>query len=153
MSADRLLKSLGTIVDLREREVDRLSADVAARRAVRERYVNNIARLEELYRGSGATGAKTHGATDASLSPEASLNCGSYKQAVMKMADAQREDLALHDADLAVAQRALTTATLRCEAMRLALERRRTGLRRLADKKEQKRQDEVASQAWRRGGR
>jgi len=150
------IKSLGQLVDLRERELDRLGADMASRRATRERYIGNLARLEKLCQSSGASGAPTPGARGkanerAPFSPHVSLNCGSYKQAVMKMADAHRVDLSLHEADMAVAKRVLLEAARRHEALDQELTRQREGVRKSQNAREQKRQDDLALQVWRRG--
>lgn len=151
MSSGRHLNSLKRLVELREREVDRLSADVAAKHAVRDRYRANLERLEHLYRSSGASGSPLPARQGAVLSPVLSLNCAGYKQAVMKMAEAHRTDLSLQEADVAVAQRALAAAVRRHESLDLVLERQLQGMRRLRESTEQKRQDELASQTWWRG--
>ena len=132
-------RSLEHLVDLREREVDRLTADMAAKTALCERYRNNVERLEKLYQSVGPSGA---------LSPALSLNCAQYKQSVMQLADAHREDLTLHQADMAVAQQVLTAAARKHEALNQVLERSRTQERHERSVHEQKRQDEVATQAW-----
>ena len=135
-------RSLEQLVDLREREVDRLTADMAAKTALRDRYRSNVERLERLYQSVGATGV---------WSPALSLNCAQYKQSVMQLADAHREDLTLHEADMAVAQRVLTTAARKHEALNQVLEKSRTQERHERNVHEQKRQDELATQAWFRG--
>lgn len=145
MTQRRHIKSLEKVTLLREREVDRLSADMSGRRAAQTRYVNSIARLEQLCQSSGASGANS--------SPAQALNCGAYKQGVMKMAEAHRVDLSLHEADTAVAQRALITATHRREAFSQALEREREAVRQSQSKREQKVQDETAVQVWTRTGK
>ena len=53
MSERQRLRSLGRLVDLQSREVDRLNADVAEKRATRERYLRNLARMEQLCQNSG----------------------------------------------------------------------------------------------------
>ena len=55
----RTIASLGTLVELRSLDVDRLQADLASQEATRKRYQNNLARLDALTEGSGATGAQT----------------------------------------------------------------------------------------------
>jgi flagellar export protein FliJ len=157
MSEAHFLKSLGQLADLRKREVDRLSADLASREATRSRYLGNLARLEKLCETSGPSGAPLQtgrsGHSGARLSPPLSLNCGSYKQAVLRMADAHRADLALHEADMAVAKRALIAAARRRDAIDKELARQRRAVRRSQNTREQKRQDDLALQVWRRGGK
>lgn len=163
MSGERQLKQLGQLVDLREREVDRLSADMADKQAVRQRFLGNLARLEQLCNSSGPSGAQenaqnndqSNGASrndhTATLSPALSLNCGGYKQAVMKLADSHRVDLSLHESAMANTQRLMVAAVRRHEALDQVLERQRAGMRRFQNVREQKRQDDVASQMWLRG--
>jgi flagellar export protein FliJ len=144
----RQIHQLGQLVDLREREVDRLSADLAQQRLMRLRYVENLARLTRLHASSGATGEQVHPTGKQVLSPALSLNCGGYKQVVMKMADAHRLDLSLHEADMATTHRAVTEAARRHEALDQVLARKRQKFQQNQSVREQKRQDDVASQQW-----
>ncbi len=148
MSADRTHDSLTVLVDMHEREVDRLSADVAVKRTTRERYVRNLTRLEELSSGSGPSGAPVRGTPGAPLSPTLSLNCGDYKQTVMRMADSHRVDLALLETELARAQGALAGAARRHTSFDMLLRRNRERAVRAENRREQKRQDETAFQMW-----
>lgn len=136
------LHSLNRLVDLRGREVDRLQAEMAAKEAVRRRFHGNLDRLAELCAGSGASGA---------LSPTLALNCGGYKQSVLELAASHRESLALHEADMAVTQRALLAASQRREVLGQVLEQHQERGRQAQQVREQKRQDELATQVWVRG--
>lgn len=142
MTPPKPLRSLSRLADLREREVDRLAADVAAKTRTRERYRANLERLDQLCRGAGASGV---------LPPVLSLNCAAYKQSVMQLAEEHRQDLSLHEADMAVTQRALVEASRRHEVLDQVLERRREQVRRAETIIEQKRQDDLAAQVWFRG--
>jgi len=137
-------RALDKLVMLRENEVERLSADMASREAVRSRYRESLARLDRLHGQLGASGQH---------SPALSLNCGAYKQAVMHLADTHRADLALHEADMAVAQRALTAAALRQEVLTQLRSRRIEHAQRQQDVRERKVHDELATQMWHRGRR
>ena len=77
-----LIHSLSRLVDVREREIDRMQAELAAKEAVRVRYQGNLQRMEGLCAGSGPSGA---------LPAALSINCANFKQQVMQMADAQRQ--------------------------------------------------------------
>lgn len=138
------MASLNRLVDLREREVDRLQSEIGAKEAVRQRYRGNLDRLEALCAGSGASG---------SLPPTLALNCAGYKQTVMQLAASHRESLVLHEADLAATQHALLAASRRHQALDQVLERAQERSRQAASVREQKRQDELASQVWWRGRR
>jgi flagellar export protein FliJ len=152
MSEEHRTASLQRLVDLREREVEQLGADMSARQVTRNRYANNLARLEQLYAGSGASGTPSRRAdANGRLSLSLSLNCASYKQAVMRMAAAHRVDLSLFDADMAVAKRALLAAARRQEALSQELTRQRDSALKAKSSREQKRQDDIALQTWRRG--
>lgn len=133
------IASLGTLVQLRSLDVDRLQADLASQEATRVRYQNNLARLDALATGSGATGA---------LPPALALNCGAYKQNVMAMADLHRTDLALHEANMAVAQRTLSDAWTRRELLGKVLEQQESLHSKEQDRIVRKRDDDIATQSW-----
>jgi flagellar export protein FliJ len=142
MKREQTIASLGTLVQLRGLDVDRLQADLASQEATRTRYQNNLARLDALASGSGATGA---------LPPALALNCGAYKQNVMAMADLHRTDLALHEANMAVSQRKLADAWTKKELLGKVLEQQEHALAREQDRAQRKREDDIATQAWMAG--
>ena len=142
MSLKNTINSLGTLVHLRGLEVDRLQADMASQRATSARYRDNLARLDSLAEGSGPSGA---------LPLALALNCGQYKQAVMQMADTHRTDLSLHEANMAVAQRALTSAWSKHELLGQVLEQKQDLADLAQQRVDRKRQDDLATQAWMAG--
>lgn len=142
MSVNNTIDSLGTLVHLRSIEVDRLQAEMSAQRATSARYRANLARLEGLAQGSGPSGA---------LPLALALNCGQYKQAVMQMADTHRTDLSLHEANMAVSQRALTSAWSRRELLDQVLEQKKDAAGLAQQRVDRKRQDDLATQAWMAG--
>lgn len=135
------IASLARLAELRQREVERQQAEVAGKQRVRERYQRNLDRLDTLTRNVGASGAGL---------AVAALNSGNYKHSVMQLAHMHRNDLALHDADLAVARQALASASRQHESVNQLLERQRRDLQRVRDVEEQKRQDEMATLMWQR---
>lgn len=139
MKREQTIASLGTLVQLRSLDVDRLQADLASQEATRVRYQNNLARLDALTSGSGATGA---------LPPALALNCGAYKQNVLALADLHRTDLALHEANMAVAQRKLSDAWTRRELLGKVLEQQESALAKEQDRIARKREDDIATQSW-----
>jgi len=141
MSA-RELKGLASVVDLRQREKDRLVGEISGKRALAQRYRHNLERLQGLYESAGAGGEP-----GAQLSVLAQ-NCGDYKQAVRRLVDSHRDELVLHEADMQVVQQALTLAVHKHAALDQVLERQRQELRRAQAYGEQKRQDDVATQSW-----
>ena len=142
MKREQTIASLGTLVQLRSLDVDRLQADLASQEATRTRYQNNLARLDALAEGSGATGA---------LPLALALNCGAYKQNVMAMADLHRTDLALHEANMAVSQRKLADAWTRRELLGKVLEQEQVLHAREQERVVRKREDDIATQSWMAG--
>lgn len=142
MKRTHTIASLGTLVELRSLAVDRLQADLASQEATRTRYQNNLARLDALTEGSGATGA---------LPLALALNCGAYKQNVMAMADLHRTDLALHEANMAVSQRKLADAWTRRELLGKVLEQEQVLHAREQERAVRKREDDIATQSWMAG--
>ena len=136
---EQTIASLGTLVQLRSLDVDRLQADLASQEATRTRYQNNLARLDALATGSGASG---------SLPLALALNCGAYKQNVMAMADLHRTDLALHEANMAVAQRKLSDAWTKRELLGKVLEQQESLHSKEQDRIVRKREDDIATQSW-----
>jgi flagellar export protein FliJ len=139
MKSEDTIHSLGTLVQLKSSEVERLQADLARPEATRARYQANLQRLAALAEGSGPSGA---------LAPALALNCGQYKQAVLAMADAHRTDLQLHEANMAVAQRNLSAAWTRRELLGKVLEQHEAAAGREQERAARKREDEIATQSW-----
>ncbi|MBD8528982.1 MULTISPECIES: flagellar FliJ family protein [unclassified Massilia] len=133
------IHSLGTLVQLRSTEVDKLQTELARQEATRARYAANLERLHALAEGSGASGK---------LAPALALNCGQYKQAVFALADTHRTDLQLHEANMAVSQRNLAQAWTRRELLGKVLEQQQDALAREQDRAARKREDEIATQSW-----
>lgn len=135
------IDNLARLVELRQREVDRRLAEIAGKQSVRERYQRNLDQLDALCQGAGATGA---------AAPGAALNSAQYKQTVLMLASSHRSDLAQHEADMAVSRQALAEASRQREVLHQLLARQRQSLKRAQASREQKRQDEMASQVWNR---
>lgn len=148
MTRANTIRSLDTLVQLRSTQVERLQADLAGQEATRARYQANLDRMSALASGSGASGASV------TLAPALALNCGAYKQDVMALADIHRQDLALHEANMAVSQRRLAEAWTRRELLGKVLEREQGALAGEQARSTAKREDDVATQSWmaNRGG-
>jgi len=147
MKRQQTIASLGTLVQLRSLDVDRLQADLASQEATRARYRNNLARLDALATGSGATGALVRGGAPVPAMALA-LNCGAYKQNVLAMAELHRTDLALHEANMAVSQRKLSEAWTKRELLGKVLEQQEDLLSKEQDRIVRKREDDIATQSW-----
>ncbi len=149
MNAPRALQQLGKLVELREREVDRLTNDLATQQAERERFLGNLERLEKL--SSQASAVAPQGATPGTLSPALSLNSSGYKQIVLELARSHRLDLALHDANLERTKRLVTEAARRHQGLDQVVAHKRAALHRSQRVRDQKRLDEIATQMWLKG--
>jgi flagellar export protein FliJ len=143
MSKQNTISSLGTLVRLRSTEVERLQADLARQEAMRARYQATVERLTGLAVGSGPSAPST-----AKLTPALAVNCGNYKQAVFALADTQRTDLHLIDANLAVSQRNLAQAWTRRELLGKVLSQHEAALAREQERAQRKREDDIATQSW-----
>ncbi|WP_208279849.1 flagellar export protein FliJ [Massilia oculi] len=152
MKREHTIRSIGTLVQLRSTQVDRLQADLASQEATRLRYQNNLERLTALAEGSGASG-NARGASGAAplLSPALALNCGAYKQDVLALADSHRTDLSLHEANMAVAQGRLKDAWVRRELLGKVLVREQDAHAADKERATRKREDDIATQAWMAG--
>jgi flagellar export protein FliJ len=140
MNPQRTVDSLARLIELKQQQVDQLAAEVAGKEALRQRYRHNLERLGALAAGSGASGAPA--------SPALALNRANYKQSVLTLMVSHQQELALHEADMAAAQRALTEASRKREVLVRTLEQKQDVLQRAQAVREQKRQDDLAAQVW-----
>jgi len=143
MSKQNTIDSLGTLVRLRSTEVERLQADMAKQEAMRARYQATVDRLTDLAVGSGPSAQP-----GLALSPALAANCGNYKQAVFALADTQRTDLHLHEANMAVSQRNLAQAWTKRELLGKVLAQHEAAHAREQDRAQRKREDDIATQSW-----
>lgn len=142
MTSKHTIRNLSTLVELRNSEVEKLQSDLAAKEQLRERHQKTLDKLTSLYESSGASGR---------LPMALALNCGDYKQGVMAMADSQRVNLHMHEADMAVSQRALTAAYVKREVLGQVLEKHQHAAVTAQRSQERKQHDELATQLWYRG--
>lgn len=137
----RQLQQLTQLMQLKALDVQRLQREVALKRQEEERYQRNLARLDELCRGSGLAG-KTVSAL--------ALNSAAYKNHLLQLKASQQLDLQLLAADRARSQQALLAANLRHEVLGDVAARTAAGIAHSAEKQAQKRTDEFAGLAWQR---
>lgn len=134
-----MIRNLSTLVDLRTTELEKLQSELAAKQSVRDRYQKNLERLTGLYQNSGASGR---------LPMALASNCGDYKQAVMQMADSHRLDLSMHEADMAVSQRAVNAAYAKRQVLGQVLQKKQQAVVHEERQLERKQDDELATQLW-----
>lgn len=139
------IKSLGTLVQLRSSQVERIEADLASQEATRVRYEVNLERLAALATGSGASGAALK------FAPALAMNCGAYKQGVLALADSHRVDLSLHEANMAVTQGRLKDAWVGRELLGKVLAREQDAHAAEKERATKKREDDIATQSWMAG--
>jgi flagellar export protein FliJ len=141
MSSQHLQRSLGRLITLREHELDRHQAQLATKQQLRERYVGTVQRLEQLNQQIGPTGASL---------PSLAANSAAYKQAVLQWAEQQRQDLALHEADMAAQRQTMLVVARKQEALGQLLGRVEARVLSEQSRREQKSQDDLAGQVWNR---
>nr|WP_155469641.1 flagellar FliJ family protein [Pseudoduganella buxea] len=134
-----MIRNLSTLVALRNSELEKLQTAQAAKEATAERYRKTLERLHGLATSSGPSG---------SLPLALAANCGAYKQAVLAMADSHRLDLTMHEADMAVSQRALNAAYVKREVLGQVLDRKQQVVTSAKHVQERKVHDDLATQLW-----
>ncbi len=139
MSDVNLIRNLSTLVALRNSELEKLQTAQAAKEATAERYRKTVERLHSLATSSGPSGA---------LPLALAANCGAYKQAVLAMADSHRLDLTMHEADMAVSQRALNAAYVKREVLGQVLDKKQQVVTSAKHVQERKVHDDLATQLW-----
>lgn len=137
------VKGLGRLVELRGQQVDQLQGVMAGKQAVLRRYESNLQRMTALCAGESVRGT----------APIAlAANRADYKDSVLQMITQHRQDMTLHEQDMAVTRQALVQASQNRLALSQALAQRQQGLALAQQRQECKRQDELATQVWRRSG-
>ncbi|MGN6826383.1 flagellar FliJ family protein [Paucibacter sp. M5-1] len=134
--------SLSRLIELRERELEQHQAKLAAKQQLRDRQAAMVTRLEQLSQQIGPTGTAV---------PSLAANSAAYKQAVLQWAEQQRQDLALHEADIAVQRQAMLAVARKQEAYGQLLGRVVSRAQQAEERQQQKFQDDLASQVWQRG--
>lgn len=151
------LNALQQVVQLREREQERVGAVLAEQERTRQRFVASISQLGDLLDEAGATGAAPAGAPASSLgvspvlSPTLAVNLGAYKLSVLDLADRHRSALAQHESQMDQTRLALHEAFRRREAVAQLHGRRVEEGERALHVAERKRTDDIAQGVWLRG--
>jgi len=76
------IRQLDLLLRLRERDGERLEAELAAKRRLQERYRRNVERLDQLSAASGPSAAAGH--------PALALNCAGYKSHLLGLRQSQQ---------------------------------------------------------------
>jgi flagellar export protein FliJ len=140
MTTERTVKSIDGLIAARQGRIDRLTTEVANRQSTCRRYSEQIDTIDRLRTDAASKVDRS--------SPALAVNCAGYQQSMATLAHEHRRLLALQEADLQAARRRLTELALQRERWQKALELRRGVLIRQQNVREQKRQDELASQSW-----
>lgn len=143
------LRALEQVVQLREREQERVGAVLAEQERTRQRFVTSIERLGDLLDEAGATGAAPE--RSAVLSPALAANRGAFKLSVLDLADRHRHALAEHESRMDQTRLALHEAFRRREAVAQLHDRRLEEGERVLQLAERKRTDDIAQTVWLRG--
>jgi len=137
-----LLKGLRHLINERRREIEERQARLAQEEQQRRRLMTALDKLDGFGKSLGASGSNT--------APLLAGNSAAYKQSLLEMAERQRQDLQLKDADLAVQRQQLGAVARDEQALGLLATRLVERERRARAHGEQKRQDELAAQVWQR---
>ncbi len=138
MSTPQAVQRLELMLRLRQSDVDKQETVVRDKHQLTQRYQKNISRMESLCQHLGAS-AVPH--------PALAINAGAFKHSLLNLITLQKQDLALGDADLAVARKDLLAAVSRREVMDKLGEQERMALQKLRERALQKQSDETATQA------
>lgn len=139
MNNERAVHSLGRLVALRERDVERLGAALAVKEAERQRYRNNLQRMEALVADIGA---------DACTHPLIALNCADYKGTLLNLIRTHAGELAAHEAGMAAHRALLEQARCKHKSLATVYDRKAQCIAQARDQRERKGQDQLATQAW-----
>lgn len=131
-------RQLSRLVELQRLTVERRQAEFAQQQQLCARVGGTVARLESLGAQATLTGTQL---------PGLAQNNAAYKQAMLNWADQQRQELARREAELARTQADLKAASLREETLQKLLDRAGERARIDENRREQRLQDEVASQS------
>lgn len=141
MTARHTLASLGKLVTMREREQERIGAELGRQRSAQDRMQRSVDRLNAICEAAGPSGA--HAMLLAA-------NCAAYKQSVMGLAQEQQRTLDRANAEVEVTRVALHAAFRRREGVAQVLQRREDEWRRAGEVQARKQLDDAALTVWRR---
>lgn len=135
------LITLGHLVTAREREQERLGAELSRQQSVRERLQRSVDRLHAICEAAGPSGNQPF---------LLAANCAAYKQSVMGLAQEQQRSLERHGAEVEAARVALQAAFRRREGVAQVLHKRESEWRLAGEVQARKQLDDVALTVWRR---
>ncbi len=135
-------RQLGRLLELQQLQLDRQQAQLVAQQQLCQRVQGTVQRLESL----GA-----HASLAGSQLPGLAQNSAVYKQAMLAWADQQRQELVRRQAELAQAQAQALESARRQASLKQLLSLADARAQVDAQRREQKRDDEVASQAAQAG--
>lgn len=135
------LTTLGHLVTAREREQERLGAELSRQQSVRERLQRSVDRLHAICEAAGPSGKQPF---------LLAANCAAYKQSVMGLAQEQQRSLERHGAEVEAARAALQAAFRKREGVAQVLHKRESEWRLAGEVRARKQLDDVALTVWRR---
>lgn len=143
-SQDSLRRSLGKLAELQQLQLDRQQAKLVAQQQLCQRVQGTVDRLDALGAQATLSGVAL---------PGLAQNSAAYKQAMRGWADQQRAELARREAELALAKADTLAAARKQETLRQLVDRADARARIEQARRDQKGQDEIASQSSaQRGG-
>ncbi|KWH08483.1 hypothetical protein WT59_22010 [Burkholderia territorii] len=142
MNERRNVANIAGLVRSREAEIDRLTGDLARMETVRQRFQSNLRTMQQLFDEAGQQGSNTLALL--------ALNRAGYRQSLHDTMTQHRAALQAHQENMQVSRQLLTAKSVRCEVWRRELRRRMGEVESAEGRAEQRAQDELATQAWRR---
>lgn len=137
-SQDSLRRSLGKLAELQQLQLDRQQAKLVAQQQLCQRVQGTVDRLDALGAQATLSGVAL---------PGLAQNSAAYKQAMRGWADQQRAELARREAELALAKADTLAAARKQETLRQLVDRADARVRVEQARRDQKGQDEIASQS------
>lgn len=136
-SNDSLRRNLGKLAELQQLQLDRQQARLVEQQQLCARVQGTVDRLEALGAQATLTGVAL---------PGLAQNSAAYKQAMLGWADRQREELVRREAELEQVRAETLAAARKQETLRQLVDRADARARTEQARREQKGQDEIASQ-------
>lgn len=138
MSDASMQRNLARLVELQQLTVERQQAELANQQQLCQRVRRTVEKLESLSAQASLSGTQM---------PGLAQNNAAYKQAMLAWADQQRQELVRREEELAQTREAVMAAARREESLQLLLQRTGDRVRSAEARREQKQQDEIASQS------
>ncbi|HEN3568287.1 TPA: flagellar export protein FliJ [Yersinia enterocolitica] len=138
--SDKLMNTLQRLQQLRQRELNQATSQLAQQKQLCQRYQNNI----------NALGALTHFALMPVAGAALMTNSASYKRNIQRVIDWQKQEQVLANIEAGKLQTHLQQQACREKIVAVVLEQQQQQLQVAQGRREQKITDGLAAQCWQR---